>query len=63
MKPEQKPNVMKILNAYAGSHRHLITLGRILAAVTAFMGLVPFYDLWRIIRNKTVMVIAHRFGR
>ncbi len=50
MKPEQKPNVMKILNAYAGSHRHLITLGRILAAVTAFMGLVPFYDLWRIIR-------------
>ena len=50
MKPEQKPNVMKILNEYAGSHRHLITLGRILAAVTAFMGLVPFYDLWRIIR-------------
>ncbi len=50
MKPEQEPNVMKILNEYAGSHRHLITLGRILAAVTAFMGLVPFYDLWRIIR-------------
>lgn len=41
---------MKILNEYAGGHRHLITLGRILAAVSAFMGLVPFYDLWRIIR-------------
>ena len=41
---------MKILNEYAGGHRHLITLGRILAAVSAFMGLVPFYDLWKIIR-------------
>lgn len=41
---------MKIINGYAGGHRHLITVGRILAAVSAFMGLVPFYDLWRIIR-------------
>lgn len=41
---------MKIINGYAGGHRHLITAGRILAAVSAFTGLVPFYDLWRIIR-------------
>ena len=41
---------MKTINDYAGSRRHLITLGRILAAVSAFMGLVPFYLLWRIIR-------------
>lgn len=41
---------MKIINGYAGGHRHLITVGRILAAVSAFTGLVPFYDLWRIIR-------------
>ena len=41
---------MKIINGYAGSHRHLITVGRILASVSAFTGLVPFYDLWRIIR-------------
>ena len=41
---------MKIVNGYAGGHRHLITVGRILAAVSAFTGLVPFYDLWRIIR-------------
>ena len=41
---------MKIINSYAGGHRHLITAGRILAAVSAFTGLVPFYDLWRIIR-------------
>ena len=41
---------MKVINGYAGGHRHLITVGRILAAVSAFMALVPFYDLWRIIR-------------
>lgn len=41
---------MKVINSYAGGHRHLITVGRILAAVSAFMALVPFYDLWRIIR-------------
>ena len=50
MKTEKDTKVMKILSEYAGSHRHLITLGRILAAVSAFMGLVPFYDLWKIIR-------------
>ena len=50
MKTENNPKAMKILNEYAGGHRHLITVGRILAAVSAFMGLVPFYDLWKIIR-------------
>ncbi len=50
MKTENDPKIMKTLNEYAGGHRHLITLGRVLAAVSAFMGLVPFYDLWKIIR-------------
>ena len=50
MKTENNPNLMRILNDYAGGHRHLITAGRILAAVSALMGLVPFYDLWKIIR-------------
>ena len=50
MKTENNPKILKILNEYAGGHRHLITLGRVLAAVSAFMGLVPFYDLWKIIR-------------
>ncbi len=50
MKTDPKFDSMKVINAYAGGHRHLITVGRILAAVSAFMALVPFYDLWRIIR-------------
>ncbi len=50
MKTDPKFDSMKVINVYAGGHRHLITVGRILAAVSAFMALVPFYDLWRIIR-------------
>lgn len=41
---------MNLLSEYAGGYRHLITLGRILAALSALVGLVPFYDLWKIIR-------------
>ncbi len=50
MKSKVKPNIMKTIGNYAGARRHLITLGRILAAVSALMGLVPFYLLWKIIR-------------
>ena len=50
MKTDPKFDSMKVINDYAGGHRHLITVGRILAALSAFMALVPFYDLWQIIR-------------
>ena len=50
MKTETKPNIMCIINDHAGSRRHLITLGRILAALSALIGLVPFYLLWKMIR-------------
>ena len=50
MKKGKDTGVMKTIAGYAGGHRHLITLGRVLSAASAFMGLVPFYDLWRIIR-------------
>ncbi len=41
---------MKLIGQYAGGYRVLITIGRCLAAVSAAMALVPYYDLWRIIR-------------
>ena len=41
---------MKRIADYAGGHRHLITAGRIIAALSAFAAMVPFNDLWRIIR-------------
>ncbi len=42
---------MKLIGKYAGKHRHLITLGRCLAAVSAVLTLIPYYELWKIIRT------------
>ena len=41
---------MKLIRAYAGGHKNLITLGRCLAAVSAVLTLIPYYELWKIIR-------------
>jgi len=46
----EKYDHMKLIRKYAGGHKHLITLGRFLAAVSAVMTLIPYYLLWRIIR-------------
>ena len=40
---------MKLIREYAGGHKNLITLGRCLAAVSAVMTLIPYYELWKII--------------
>ncbi len=40
---------MKLIRQYAGGHKHLITLGRFIAAISAVIVLVPYYDLWKII--------------
>ena len=41
---------MKLIRQYAGGHSTLITLGRFLAAVSAVLTLIPYYELWKIIR-------------
>ena len=41
---------MKLIGQYAGSYKFLITLGRFIAGVSAILVLIPYYDLWRIIR-------------
>ncbi|MCR4750075.1 MAG: ABC transporter ATP-binding protein/permease [Lachnospiraceae bacterium] len=41
---------MKLIGQYAGSYKLLITLGRFIAGVSAILVLIPYYDLWRIIR-------------
>ena len=46
----KKDNVMKVINEYAGSYRYVIVLGRVLAALSALVGMVPYYDLWRMIK-------------
>jgi len=46
----EKYDHMKLIKEYAGGHKYLITLGRFLAAVSAVMTLIPYYELWMIIR-------------
>lgn len=48
MKKENQ-NIMKVINEYAGNYRLLIVFGRILAAASALTGMIPYYDLWKII--------------
>ena len=49
MEKTQAFDHMKLIGQYAGGCRHLITLGRLLAGISAVMVLIPYYDLWRII--------------
>ncbi|MBR1816485.1 MAG: ABC transporter ATP-binding protein [Lachnospiraceae bacterium] len=42
---------MKLINDYAGSYKNLITLGKLIAAISAVLSLIPFYDLWKIIKT------------
>ncbi|MCR4557593.1 MAG: ABC transporter ATP-binding protein/permease [Saccharofermentans sp.] len=49
MAKAEKYDHMKLIRQYAGGHKHLITLGRILAGLSAVITLVPFYLLWKII--------------
>ena len=47
----EKFDHMKLIREYAGGHKHLITLGRCLAGVSAVMTLIPYYELWKVIRT------------
>ncbi|MCR4778972.1 MAG: ABC transporter ATP-binding protein/permease [Lachnospiraceae bacterium] len=42
---------MKVIGEYAGGYKKLITLGRCLAGISAIMTLIPYYELWKIIRT------------
>ncbi len=50
MSKTEKYDHMKLIGEYAGGHKTLITLGRFLAAISAVLTLIPYYELWKIIR-------------
>ncbi|MCR5747574.1 MAG: ABC transporter ATP-binding protein/permease [Lachnospiraceae bacterium] len=51
LKKTEKFDHMKVIREYAGGYKNLITMGRFLAAVSAVLTLIPYYELWKIIRN------------
>jgi len=46
---KQEFDHMKLIKSYAGGYSVLILLGRIFAAASAIIVLIPYYDLWKII--------------
>ncbi len=50
-KKQKEESLLKQLFVFAGSFRYLSILSVILAAVSAFIALVPFYYIWRIMKE------------
>lgn len=46
---EKKEKAMDAIKAYLGNYKYLIAAGRTLAAVSAIIGFLPFYEIWKII--------------
>lgn len=47
----KKQNALSRLMDIAGEHKYLVYLSWILAVLSAWIALVPFYDVWRIIKE------------
>ena len=59
-KKETKQSPMQRLFVYAGKYKYLTIASWILAAISAFVALVPFYFIWRII--KEVLYVAPNYA-
>lgn len=52
---EKKPNSLKLLLEYAGSHRKLTYLGLMLSAVAMILGMLPYICIWLAARDLIVV--------
>lgn len=57
---ENKESTLSKLMHFAGNHKYYVYASCILAAISAFIALVPFYDMWRII--KEVLEVRPNFN-
>ena len=48
---QKKRNSFAVLMDYAGSHRFLSYAAIVLAVISAWTALIPFYDIWLIVRE------------
>lgn len=48
---EKKKSTLSKLMVFAGNHKYFIYVSCVLAAMSALLALVPFYDIWRIIKE------------
>lgn len=59
MKEKKKSTLSKLMQ-YAGNHKYYVYASCVLAALSAFVALIPFYDIWRII--KEVLEVRPNFN-
>ncbi len=59
MKEKKKSTLSKLMQ-YAGNHKYYVYASCVLAALSAFVALIPFYDIWRII--KEVLEVRQNFN-
>ena len=50
-KKEKEESLTKQLYHFAGSYKYLSILSTILAAISAFVALVPFYYIWKVMQD------------
>lgn len=48
---DKKPSAMSRLMELAGNHKYFSYASCVLAAISAWIALIPFYDIWRIIKE------------
>ena len=48
---EKKKSTMAVLMHYAGDHKYFTYASAVLASVSALIALIPFYDVWQIIKE------------
>lgn len=57
---EKKRNSFSVLMHYAGSNKYFLYAAVVLAVISAWIALIPFYDIWRII--KEVLEVRPNFS-
>lgn len=57
---KKQSNLSRLLQI-AGNHKYLIYASWALSAISAFIALVPFYYIWKMI--KEVLEVAPNFGQ
>lgn len=57
---EKKRNSFSVLMYYAGSNKYFLYAAVVLAVISAWIALIPFYDIWRII--KEVLEVRPNFS-
>lgn len=57
---QKKKKSLAVLMDYAGNHKYLTYASMALAAISAWIALIPFYDIWRIV--KEVLEVRPNFS-